>query len=135
MKLGYEIPINTCGGGLKLFHSGSIIIHPQVRIGEWCGLLQDVTVGQGILPDDVPTVGDNVIILAGAKLFGKIVIGDDVMIGANAVVNKSFSDGHCRIAGVPAKVISKEGNIWANGRNEIEERFRREQIGESSSKN
>ena len=96
-------------------------------------MLQDVTIGQGILPDDVPTVGDNVIILAGAKLFGKIIIGDDVMIGANAVVNISFSDGHCRIAGVPARLVSNEGNIWKNGRNETEARYRKEQVVESFS--
>lgn len=93
--------------------------------------MQGVTVGQGILPGDVPTVGNNVIILSGAKLFGKINIGDDVMIGANAVVNKSFPDGHCRIAGVPAKVISNEGNIWSNGLNEVEERYWKEQLSES----
>lgn len=63
------------------------------------------------------------IILAGATLFGKIVIGDDVMIGANSVVNKSFPNEHCRIAGVPARVISHEGNIWKNGRNEVETKY------------
>lgn len=85
--------------------------------------MHDVTIGQGFTPDDVPVIGNNVIILAGAKLFGRIVIGDDVMIGANAVVNKSFPEGHCRIAGVPAKVISNEGNIWVNGENEIEKEW------------
>ncbi len=121
-KLGYDIPVNTCGGGVKLFHRGNIVIHPGARIGEWCSILQGVTIGQGFEPDDVPVIGNNVIILAGAKIFGKIVIGNDVMIGANAVVNKSFPEGHCRIAGVPAKVISNEGNVWVNGRNAIEEK-------------
>lgn len=120
MRLGFDIPVNTVGGGLRLFHHGPIIIHTRARVGEWCVLLQGVTIGQGMTPDDVPVVGTNVIILAGAKLFGKIVIGDDVMIGANAVVNKSFPEGHCRIAGVPAKIISNEGNVWVNGRNELE---------------
>lgn len=119
-RLGLEIPINSCGGGLKLFHTGNIVINSSVRVGEWCSILQGVTIGQGMMPDDIPVVGNNVIILAGAKLFGKIVIGDDVMIGANAVVNKSFPDGHCRIAGVPAKIISNEGNVWVNGRNIVE---------------
>lgn len=103
-----------------MFHTGNIVINSSVRVGEWCSILQGVTIGQGMMPDDIPVVGDNVIILAGAKLFGKIVIGDDVMIGANAVVNKSFPDGHCRIAGVPAKIISNEGNVWVNGRNIVE---------------
>jgi serine O-acetyltransferase len=60
----------------------------------------------------VPTIGDNVFIGPGAKLFGEINIGDNVMIGANAVVTKSFEEGCCRIAGIPAKKISDEGNFY-----------------------
>jgi serine O-acetyltransferase len=51
--------------------------------------------------------GDNVYIGPGAKIFGPIVIGNNVAIGANAVVNKSFQH-NCTIAGVPAKVISQK---------------------------
>ena len=39
-------------------------------------------------------------------MFGKIKIGDNTAIGANSVVNKSFEEGNCTIAGVPAKKIS-----------------------------
>lgn len=52
-----------------------------------------------------PRLGDNVYIGPGAKIFGPIEIGDNVAIGANAVVNKSFPDS-VTIAGVPAKIIS-----------------------------
>lgn len=55
-----------------------------------------------------PTIGDNCFIGPGAKLFGDIKIGDNVAIGANAVVNKDFGD-NVTIAGVPAKVESKKG--------------------------
>ena len=55
-----------------------------------------------------PTIGDNCFIGPGAKLFGDIKIGDNVAIGANAVVNKDFGD-NVTIAGVPAKVVSKKG--------------------------
>lgn len=52
----------------------------------------------------VPTVGDNVYIERGAKLIGKIMIGNNAAIGANAVVTKDVGDGEA-VGGVPARVI------------------------------
>lgn len=49
----------------------------------------------------MPTIGNDVIIYAGAKVFGKINISDDVIIGANAVVTKDIPP-HSMVAGVPA---------------------------------
>lgn len=57
---------------------------------------------------ETPTIGNNCYIGPGAKIFGKIKIGDNVAIGANAVVNKDFPDG-VTIAGVPAKIVSNKG--------------------------
>jgi serine O-acetyltransferase len=57
-----------------------------------------------------PTVGDNCYIGPGAKIFGEINIGPNTVIGANAVVNKSFPEGNQTIAGIPAKVISQKGS-------------------------
>ena len=102
-------------------HSGSIVVHPEAKIGNWCCIFQGVTIGQHMLPHSVPKIGDNVMINAGAKIFGDICIGNDVMIGANAVVNKSFPEGHCRIAGVPARIISNKGNFWIDGVNRWQE--------------
>lgn len=59
--------------------------------------------------DAAPTIGDNVYIGPGAKIFGKIQIADGIAIGANAVVNKSFFEQDISIAGVPARKISEEG--------------------------
>lgn len=58
----------------------------------------------------------------GAKIFGKIKIGDNVAIGANAVVNKDFPDG-VTIAGVPAKVVSNKGTWEAYKRLREKERI------------
>ena len=55
-------------------------------------------------------IGDNCFIGPGAKLFGKINIGDNVAIGANSVVNKNFPD-NVTIAGIPAKIVSKKGTV------------------------
>ena len=56
---------------------------------------------------DAPTIGHHSYIGPGAKLFGKIIIGDNCAIGANAVVNKSFLEDGLNIAG--AKIISRKG--------------------------
>ena len=58
----------------------------------------------------IPTIGNNVTIFAGAKVFGKITIGDDAVIGANAVVTKDIPS-HSMVAGVPAKIIKTRKEI------------------------
>lgn len=116
IMLGIQIPPNVFGGGLGIMHYGLIVVNPEAKIGEWCYIHQGVNIGQNIEPGSVPVIGRNVIILPGAKLFGKIVIGDNVMIGANAVVTKSFPEGNCRLAGVPARVISNLPNIYQDGK-------------------
>lgn len=45
-------------------------------------------------------------------MFGKITLGDNMMIGAGAIVNKSFEEGNCTIAGNPAIRVSDHGNVW-----------------------
>lgn len=58
----------------------------------------------------IPIIGNNVTIYAGAKVFGKIIIGDDVYVGANAVVTKDIPS-HSVVAGVPAKIIKTRNAI------------------------
>ncbi len=58
----------------------------------------------------VPTIGDDVTIHPGAKIFGGIHIGNDVEIGANAVVIRDVPD-HCIVAGVPAKIVKTRENM------------------------
>ena len=60
----------------------------------------------GIHNNGVPMIGNNVYIGPGAKLFGPITIGDNVTIGANAVVNRDIPS-NCVVAGVPAKIIKE----------------------------
>jgi serine O-acetyltransferase len=74
-----------------------------------------VNIGTEAGSDDVaPTIGDNCYIAPGAKLFGAIVLGDNVVVGANAVVNRSYPEGNCTLGGVPARVISKKKLISDN---------------------
>lgn len=108
--LGYEIPINTIGPGLALTHKGTIVINNKAKIGSNCKINVCVNIGtKDGTEDEVPTIGDNVYIGPGAKIFGKIIIGNDVAIGANSVVNKDVPS-HITIAGVPAKCINQKGS-------------------------
>lgn len=102
-KLGFSIPPNVFGSGLRIPHYGTIVVHPFAKVGSKCVIQAGVNIG--VNNGGVPTIGDNVYIGPGAKLFGAIVIADDVAIGANAVVTKSFTESNITIAGIPAKII------------------------------
>lgn len=107
IRLGFTIPINVCGPGLSIAHMGTIVISNAAKIGANCRIHVCVNVGtQAGSSDQAPTIGDNCYLGPGAKLFGKITIGPNTMIGANAVVNKSFPDGNVTLGGIPAKIIS-----------------------------
>ena len=108
LKLGFDIPVNVFGPGLRINHFGLIVVNSNAKIGANCDIHQGVNIGQNHGQYDVPTIGDHVWIGPGAKLFGKIQIANGITIGANAVVNKSFTQENITIAGVPAKQI-KEG--------------------------
>ncbi len=107
VRCGFDIPPNVFGPGLSIAHRGTIVVHPDARIGKNCRIHVDVVIGTRPGPEDlVPTLGDNCYIGPGAKLFGDIVIGEFTAIGANSVVNSSFPEGHMTIAGAPARKVS-----------------------------
>ncbi len=113
VKLGWDIPINTFGPGLKINHYGLIVVNGNARIGAFCDIHQGVNIGQnGLSQNDVPVIGDNVWIGPGAKIFGKVKIASRCAIGANAVVNRSFDEEGITIAGIPAKKVSDNGNPY-----------------------
>ena len=62
------------------------------------------------LGNQAPTIGNNVFIGPEAKVYGKIIIADDIAIGANSVVNKSFLEPGIGIAGAPAVKINEKGS-------------------------
>lgn len=105
IKLGIQIPYNTdIGEGLMIFHYNCIVINEGAKIGKNFTLRHGVTVGD--VNGKTPTIGDNVICGAGAKIIGGIKVGNNVVIGANAVVNKDVPD-NCVVAGIPAKIIKR----------------------------
>lgn len=94
------------GGGLRIHHHGCIIINPDTVMGKNCILRHGVTIGTKNGEHDVPTIGDNVEFGAGCKVLGKIKIGNNVTIGANAVVLCDIPDNYIAV-GIPAKKFPK----------------------------
>jgi serine O-acetyltransferase len=96
------------GGGLYIGHSGGIVIGPA-QIGRNCNIAHGVTIGSdGIDRDAQPTIGDRVLIAAGAKVFGRLSVGPDAMVGANSVVTKSVPARHV-VLGIPAVLVNDRG--------------------------
>ena len=102
-KVPYQAKI---GKGTKLGYGGiGVVIHKDSVIGNNCMIAQHVTIGGGNSRyPGLPVIGDNVHISHGAIVFGGISIGDNVEVGANAVVCKPVPD-NVIVAGVPAKIL------------------------------
>jgi serine O-acetyltransferase len=100
---GADVPLNCkIGGGLLMPHPNGVVIHPAAEIGPNCLIFQQVTIGDQ--HGGVPRLGGHVDVGAGAKLIGKISIGDHAKIGANAVVTIDVPPGATAI-GVPARIV------------------------------
>lgn len=85
------------GKGLRLPHAHGIVISGYAKIGDYCTIYHQVTLGANehkINYKNAPQLGKHVYIGAGAKIIGSIKIGDNVVIGANAVVTKDVPDGY-----------------------------------------
>ena len=106
-KLGVLIPPNTFGKGLMIMHHGSIIVNPNARIGDYCTLHGNNCIGKNLGSEDAPIAGDCLRIGVGGKIIGGVELGNDVIVGANAVVTKSYPYS-CVLTGVPARVMKKK---------------------------
>ena len=77
-----------------------IIISPDAKIGKNCTIYHQVTIGNDNKKlENVPTIGDNVTIYPGAKIVGKVKVGNNCVIGANAVVVKDVPDNYLVVVG------------------------------------
>lgn len=107
-KYKMSIPVNVAGPGLRILHMGIIRVHKFSKIGRNCTFQPNVFVGQKDSDENVPTIGDNVYFGPGAMVFGKVKIGNNVVIAPNSVVIKDVPD-NCVVSGVPAKIIKQNG--------------------------
>lgn len=104
---GIEFPYSIqAGRSIVIEHQGGIVVHGAAVIGDGCIIRQGVTIGNKDLknPFLAPKLGKRVNVGAGAKILGDIEIGDDVTIGANAVVLSSVPAGSLMV-GIPARRV------------------------------
>ena len=108
---GIEIhPGATIGKGLMIDHGMGVVIGETAEIGDNCTIYQGVTLGG--TGKDIgkrhPTLGDNVMVGAGAKVLGPMTIGSNSKVAANAVVLAEIPENSTAV-GIPAKVVKREG--------------------------
>lgn len=94
----------TFGKGLAIYHPHGVVVGATAVVGERCSLTHTNMIGQRRGRSDRPVIGDRFYAGSGAKIFGRITIGDDVKVGANAVVTRSLPDAVIA-AGVPARIV------------------------------
>lgn len=108
---GIEIhPSAKIGTGFFIDHGMGVVIGETAEIGDYVTLFQGVTLGGTGKERGKrhPTLGNHVVVGAGAKILGGIKIGDNVKIGANSVVLKNVP-ANSTVIGVPARIIKTQG--------------------------
>jgi len=107
IELPCEVPV---GKNFRIDHFGDIIISGYASFGDNCIIRNGVTVGlKNITEKAAPCFGSDISIGAGAKILGNITIGNNVDIGANAVVLKPVPDNSIAV-GIPAKIMRKRSS-------------------------
>ncbi len=111
-KTGIEIhPGAKIGKGLFIDHGMGVVIGETTEIGDNCTIYQNVTLGGTKTNKGKrhPTLGNNVLVGAGAKVLGSFKVGDDAKIGAGAVVIHEVPKG-ATFVGIPAREVKKSKN-------------------------
>ncbi len=110
------------GKGLFIDHGAGVVIGETAEIGDNVTIYQNVTLGGTGKEKGKrhPTIGNNVVISAGAKVLGSFTVGDNVKIGANSVVLKEVP-ANCTVVGVPGRIVVRDGvNLNKQAADEID---------------
>jgi serine O-acetyltransferase len=108
---GIEIhPGATIGRGVFIDHGMGVVIGETAIIGDYCLIYQGVTLGGTGKESGKrhPTLGENAVVGAGAKVLGNIQIGNDVRIGAGSVVLRDVPSD-CTVVGIPGRIVYRSG--------------------------
>lgn len=99
----------SIGAGLRLPHPQNIVIARRTQLGEHCSVYHNVTLARGTYDegDDVPILGNRVVVGAGAIVIGPIEIGDDAVIAAGTTLASSLPAGHMAVNDRPRIVARK----------------------------
>jgi serine O-acetyltransferase len=131
IRLGLSVPLNVFGPGLAIVHYGLLVVSPHAKVGRNCRIHAGVNiggaaglVGHGARIPAAPKIGANCYLGPGAKIYGAIELADGCVVGANAVVNRSFLEPNSVLVGVPAKVVSNKGSAGLVVANPITDAWR-----------
>lgn len=114
---GIDLPYTVrLGRRVVIEHQGAIVIHGNSEIGDDSIVRQGVTLGNRYLeqPLDAPILGNRVNVGAGAKILGKVVVGNDASIGANAVVLQDIPAKKTAV-GIPARILGSKEQLSSAG--------------------
>lgn len=122
-KTGIEIhPAAKIGKGLFIDHGMGVVIGETAEIGDFCTLYQNVTLG-GTGKDQGkrhPTLGDHVLVGAGAKVLGPFRVGDNARVAAGAVVLDAVPPNATAV-GVPARIVRIDGKKVENPSDQLDQ--------------
>lgn len=104
-KLGFKIPKNCFGPGLTIYHHGNIIVNETARIGANCSLHGNNCIGNKGADTSTPVIGDNLDLGFGACVIGGISLGNNIVVGANAVITRTLEEDGVTLVGVPARKL------------------------------
>lgn len=110
---GFEIPRFTCGLGLKIAHYGHLIINGYSKIGKNALFFGGACIGwngtdKGVENDlEYQKIGDNVVFGINCSIFGKLTLGNNIIIGSGAIVLNNFCEDNITLVGVPARKVKK----------------------------
>lgn len=106
-KCGFSIGCNCFGYGLLIHHYGTIVCGSNNRIGNFAVLNTSTCIIQ-----NGSTIGDFFFMGSGAVISKKVSLGNNVKVGANSLVNKSFKESNIVLVGQPAKIKSVDEKTW-----------------------
>ena len=107
VKLGFSIPLNVFGPGLAIAHYGTIVVSAYAKVGANCRIHPSTCIGASGGLSKAPQIGDNVYIAPGVKIYGDIIIGNNIAFAANAAVCSSYAEENILVGGIPAKKIKE----------------------------
>ncbi|MGB7416999.1 MAG: serine O-acetyltransferase [Thermosynechococcaceae cyanobacterium] len=109
---GIEIhPGAQLGRGVVIDHGMGVVIGETAILGDYCLIYQGVTLGGTGKETGKrhPTLGENVVVGAGAKVLGNLQLGNNVRIGAGSVVLRDVPSD-CTVVGIPGRIVYREGS-------------------------
>ena len=110
VKLNFSIGYNCFGYGLVLPHYGTIVVGDSNRIGKYAVIHTSTCI-----TDTAKTIGNGLYLSTGSIITGAQVLGNNISIGANSLVNKNYSEDNSLLVGSPAEKRKETVAWYING--------------------